>query len=276
MGPNVDCPTDTISYTDFNSTINISKPSEIWHLTAVSMPFPRKSCNSSPFLKAGIFKNCTYVVLLRPCFLWARRFEGIMMFLICAFSLLTIESEYSRKPAGFFFLSEQAHISELYASNPILLFHVSNWLLHQQLHSRSLAGMHARKSHSAFDLGPLLAVSWCSLLHPSSCCAVKYIHNLGFNIMFAIYSIAASRTNYSEWAWNRNEQPLPQTRKKNNGMKHCQPTMSPGSECVVHCRTQRLGPVSYFPIFAWYGEKTRISWPRPCMYKTIICCVSRS
>lgn len=100
MGPNLDCPTHTISYSDFNSTINNSKASKIWLLTAISMPFPGKSCNSWPFLKAEFFKNCSHIVLHRPCFHWARHFEGIIMFLICAFSLLTIESENSGKAAG--------------------------------------------------------------------------------------------------------------------------------------------------------------------------------
>ena len=169
-----------------------------------------------------------------------------------------------------FFLSEQTHISELYVSNLILLLHVSNWLLHQQLHSRSLAGTHAGKSSSACCLVPLLAGGLCSLLLPSSCCAVNYIHNPGFNLMFTIYSIAVWRTNYSERVWNRREQSLPQTRKKINGMKHCLSSMSPGSERVVHCRTQRLTPVSYFHVFAWYGKKKRISSPKPCMCEKIL------
>lgn len=255
-GPNLDCPTHTISYTDFNSTINISKTSKIWLLTAVSMPFLRKSCNSSLFVKAGFLKNCSHTVLFRPCFHRDRHFEGIIMFLVCAFSPLTIESEYSRKPAGFFSLSKQADISELYASNSIFLLHVSNRLFHQQWHSPSVAGMHAGKSCSAFHLVPLSAGSQCSLPHPSSRCVLRYVHNLGFNLMFTIYSIAACRTNYSEQAWNRRKQSLsPKPGIKINGMKHCLISKSPGSEYVAHCRTQWLGPVSYFTVFDWFREK---------------------
>lgn len=62
MGPKPDCPTRTVSYTDFNGTVNIG----FLQLSACLSKV--KSCNSFPFLKAEFLKSAGTLFCSGPAF----------------------------------------------------------------------------------------------------------------------------------------------------------------------------------------------------------------
>lgn len=164
MGSNLDCSTHEIGYTDFNSTINISKPGRTDFLQLSACFSQEKSCHSSLIIKEVFSKNCNHIALLRPCFQRVRHFEWNIMFLVWTFSLLTIESEYSRKPAGFL-----SCLSKLTSQSPMLLI----WFYFCMCQIGYFINSYTAAHWQVYMLGNHAVLSiWCLFLqaHYVQCC----------------------------------------------------------------------------------------------------------